>query len=119
MLFGRRETDCRQVASLTKIMTALVVFDSCDQLGIPLATQVVVTPWASCLMGTSAELVAGDSLSVEELMYGMLLPSGNDAAQTLGMYFGAIWLFQADDSKVGPNEYLTRVEPELVTKRLA
>lgn len=38
--------------------------------------------------GTSAELLANDELSVEDLMYGMMLPSGNDAAQSLAIYFG-------------------------------
>jgi D-alanyl-D-alanine carboxypeptidase (penicillin-binding protein 5/6) len=38
--------------------------------------------------GTSAELLANDELSVEDLLYGMMLPSGNDAAQSLAIYFG-------------------------------
>ena len=37
-------------------------------------------PSAANLVGTSAELIIGDQLSIEELMYGMMLPSGNDAA---------------------------------------
>jgi D-alanyl-D-alanine carboxypeptidase len=40
------------------------------------------------LEGTSAKLLEGDSLSIMNLIYGMMLPSGNDAAQTLGIYFG-------------------------------
>ena len=38
--------------------------------------------------GTTANLLAGDSISIMNLLYGMLLPSGNDAAQALGIYFG-------------------------------
>jgi D-alanyl-D-alanine carboxypeptidase len=37
-------------------------------------------PCAANLVGTSAELIIGDMISVEELLYGMMLPSGNDAA---------------------------------------
>ena len=40
------------------------------------------------LGGTSANLLAGDKMSIHELMYGMMLPSGNDAAQTLAIYIG-------------------------------
>jgi D-alanyl-D-alanine carboxypeptidase len=38
--------------------------------------------------GTTADLITGDRVSVKELLYGMMLPSGNDAAQSLGVYFG-------------------------------
>ena len=44
------------------------------------------------LGGTSAELLAGDKISIQELLYGMMLPSGNDAAQTLAIYFGNLML---------------------------
>ena len=44
------------------------------------------------LGGTSAELLAGDKISVQELFYGMMLPSGNDAAQSLAIYFGNLML---------------------------
>lgn len=40
------------------------------------------------LGGTSAELLPNDKLTIRELMYGMMLPSGNDAAQSLAIYFG-------------------------------
>jgi D-alanyl-D-alanine carboxypeptidase len=40
------------------------------------------------LGGTSAELLPGEKMTITELLYGMMLPSGNDAAQTLGVYFG-------------------------------
>ena len=40
------------------------------------------------LGGTSAELLPGEKITVTELLYGMMLPSGNDAAQSLGIYFG-------------------------------
>lgn len=66
-------------------MTSTIVLDTCDSIGSTisharLSAKVSITQWAACLMGTSAELIPGDSLTVEELMYGMMLPSGNDAA---------------------------------------
>jgi D-alanyl-D-alanine carboxypeptidase len=44
------------------------------------------------LGGTSAELLAGDLVSIHDLMFGMMLPSGNDAAQSLAIYFGNLQL---------------------------
>jgi D-alanyl-D-alanine carboxypeptidase (penicillin-binding protein 5/6) len=46
----------------------------------------------SQMEGTSANLLAGESISIMNLLYGMLLPSGNDAAQALGIYFGQLIL---------------------------
>jgi D-alanyl-D-alanine carboxypeptidase (penicillin-binding protein 5/6) len=40
--------------------------------------------------GTSANLREGDQLTVAELFYGLLLPSGNDAAYALAEYFGGL-----------------------------
>lgn len=37
-------------------------------------------------------LVAGDTLTIEQLLYGLMLPSGNDASYCLANYFGAILL---------------------------
>lgn len=47
-----------------------------------------VTREAANIGGTSAELRQGDILSIEDLFYGLMLPSGNDASYTLGEYFG-------------------------------
>ena len=44
--------------------------------------------------GTTANLIEGDSLTINELMYGMMLPSGNDAAVALAVHFGAIMASQ-------------------------
>ena len=46
------------------------------------------------LGGTSAQLLPGEKMSVRELMYAMMLPSGNDAAQSLAIYFGNLCLLQ-------------------------
>jgi D-alanyl-D-alanine carboxypeptidase len=68
---------------LTKIMTATVVIEFMEKYGLtPDLTMIKIltsstTPF---LGGTSAELLPKDRLSVTELMYGMMLPSGNDAA---------------------------------------
>lgn len=83
------------MASLTKIMTACVVIDLMEKYRLdPDKIQINILEMSTTPMlgGTSAELVKGDKLSVTELMYGMMLPSGNDAAQSLAIYFGNLML---------------------------
>ena len=68
----------RLVASTTKIMTALVVLEHCalDEIVLPTAAHAGVE-------GSSMYLEAGTPYTVEELLYGLLLASGNDAAAAL------------------------------------
>lgn len=40
------------------------------------------------LGGTSADLIDGDKILINDLLYAMMLPSGNDAAESLAVYFG-------------------------------
>ena len=84
LLFGKRETETRQIASLTKIMTAMVVLDlvkeSASNNFAHLDSYVTILESASEMTGTTANLLDRDMLTVEDLIYGMMLPSGNDAA---------------------------------------
>ena len=84
LLFGKRETETRQIASLTKIMTAMVVLDlvkeSASNNFAHLDSYVTILESASEMTGTTANLLDRDMLTIEDLIYGMMLPSGNDAA---------------------------------------
>jgi D-alanyl-D-alanine carboxypeptidase (penicillin-binding protein 5/6) len=51
---------------------------------------VTVTEVAADIRGTNANLEAGDILTIEQLLYGLMLPSGNDAAFALAQYFGKL-----------------------------
>ena len=77
-------------ASVTKIMTSLVVLDAVDAGEIGLDTEVTVSAWAVNLpLGSSnADLWAGEILTVEQLLYCDLLPSGNDACNVLSEAVG-------------------------------
>lgn len=89
MIEGKREHFKREIASLTKIMTAWVVINLCKQWNLNFRThEVTVSSVASDIRGTCAELKEGDVLSVEQLLYGLMLPSGNDAAFALAQHFG-------------------------------
>lgn len=65
-------------ASLTKMMTAMVASDL-----VPLDQSVTVTPAAAQIEPTRMGISAGEQLTVRELLQGMLLDSGNDAAEAL------------------------------------
>jgi|JI6StandDraft_1071083.scaffolds.fasta_scaffold16721_3 D-alanyl-D-alanine carboxypeptidase (penicillin-binding protein 5/6) len=79
------------MASLTKIMTCLVVLDLCEDLDLDCTTfRVIVSARAASVNGTNAELTAGTEITIRDLLYGLMLPSGNDAALTLAEYFGTM-----------------------------
>lgn len=88
LLFGKMEREKRECASLTKIMTAYCVLILTEKWNIEDKTLIRVSEDAAGVIGTSAELLAGDTISIRQLLYGLLLPSGNDAAHQLAEYFG-------------------------------
>jgi len=79
-----KNADCQMlIASTTKIMTALVVLGACSP-----DEQVKILPEYTCVEGSSMYIKAGESYSVRDLLYGMLLVSGNDAATALAFHCG-------------------------------
>lgn len=78
ILFGKNETQQLPMASVTKIMTALVCIENCS-----LDETVDVKPEYCAVEGSSMYLRAGKRYTVRELLTGLLLASGNDAAVCL------------------------------------
>jgi D-alanyl-D-alanine carboxypeptidase len=77
------------MASLTKMATCLTVMRLCEHFELDYETEeVTVSSKASYIGGTSAKLKAGDILTIEQLLYGLMLPSGNDASFVLAQHFG-------------------------------
>lgn len=72
----------RPMASTTKMMTALLTVELAD----PEATATVSS--RHLVGGSSAYLRAGERISVRNLLYALMLPSGNDAAMVLAEYVG-------------------------------
>lgn len=71
-------------------MTFYVIYAIAEERGVDLKKEVItVTPEVNEIGGTSAELVEGEQYTVEELLYGLMLPSGNDAANELAYWAGA------------------------------
>lgn len=64
-------------------MTSWVVFKLLEKFQLnpdAVRIKVLTSSTSEILGGTSAQLLAGDVLTVSELLHGMMLPSGNDAA---------------------------------------
>ena len=76
------------IASTTKIMTAYVVLKMAAARPEVLDEVVTFSKRADDTIGSTAGVRAGESLKVGELMYGLMLPSGNDASVALAEYFG-------------------------------
>lgn len=71
------------IASTTKIMTALVVCEQCNVLD-----RMRIPKEAVGIEGSSMYLKEGEILTIQELLYGLMLQSGNDAAVALAIYCG-------------------------------
>lgn len=61
-------------------MTLYTCLNLSDRLKIDWSTEICIDKEVKMIDGTSACLEPGDTLIVKDLMYGMMLPSGNDAA---------------------------------------
>ena len=75
-------------ASTTKIMTALVALEILEELSLGADSRVIVPAEAARLEGSSIYLKAGEKVMMEELLYGMMLQSGNDAATAAAICAG-------------------------------
>ena len=83
VLFSKNADKQLSMASTTKIMTSLLALEYAEP-----DKEITVTDEMVRVEGTSMGLVAGDSVSLRELVYGMLLQSGNDAANTVACVVG-------------------------------
>jgi D-alanyl-D-alanine carboxypeptidase (penicillin-binding protein 5/6) len=87
-LRGFHEAEARPIASTTKIMTAWIILRQADKDPKALDEEVRFSERAAATPGSSCRLKAGERLPARELLYGLLLPSGNDAAVALAEHFG-------------------------------
>jgi serine-type D-Ala-D-Ala carboxypeptidase (penicillin-binding protein 5/6) len=85
VMWARDAHDPRPPASLTKLVTAMVAVDLAASLDQPVIVpaEAVQVQWDWTVMGLSA----GEVVTVRELLYGVFLVSGNDAAETLARVF--------------------------------
>ena len=83
ILYGKNEKQKRKMASTTKIMTATIIIENCN-----LDETIEVSKKAAGTGGSRLGLKTGDKITIRDLLYGLMLRSGNDAAVTLAEYAG-------------------------------
>ena len=81
VLFARNADQPMGMASTTKVVTALTVLENCQDLD----AKIRVADEAIGVEGSSIYLQKGEQLTVRELLYGLMLRSGNDAAVALAL----------------------------------
>lgn len=83
ILYAQNADKTMYPASTTKILTALLAVESGDLTEIvTIGNEVLWIPWDSSKAGFDV----GDQITLEELVYGLMLPSGNDAAYTIAVH---------------------------------
>ena len=125
----------RAIASTTKILTALIAIEENPPAEIVTASARAEAVGANDPLITELELTAGERLTVEQLLYGLLLPSGSDAAialaeHTAGSVDGFAELMNARAKQLGaldsnftnpeglddPGAYSTAYDLALITR---
>jgi D-alanyl-D-alanine carboxypeptidase len=90
VLAASGQNEKRQIASLTKIATAMVVLDWAEASGTSLSTLVSVPSEVSGVGGVNpCQLQPGDQVSLRDLLYSAMMSSDNHAAYTLAQNVGA------------------------------
>lgn len=87
-LAGDHHDEQREPASTTKMMTAYLVCLLAEKDPKVLDETVTFSDRADKTPGSTSDVKAGEKLPVRELMYGMMLPSGNDATVAFAEHFG-------------------------------
>lgn len=83
IIWGKNENEKKAMASTTKIMTAIVVLEKGN-----LSDVVTISKKAANTGGSRLKINTNDKISVLDLLYGLMLRSGNDAAVALAEYVG-------------------------------
>ena len=81
ILYDKNSTDIMYPASTTKIMTAILAIENCelDEIATVSKNAIALVPSGY----TTAKLVAGEEMSIENLLYGLMLNSANEAANVI------------------------------------
>ena len=88
VVWGKDEARVLEMASTTKMTTALIVGRLAAKDSKVLDEIVTFSKRADDTSGSTSGVRAGERLPVRELLYGLLLPSGNDAATAVAEHFG-------------------------------
>ena len=97
ILYAKGETDRREPASVTKVMTLLLTMEAIEKGAIAYDDVVTVSAYAASMGGSNVYLAEGEQITVEELIKAVCVASGNDAAVALAEHVsGVTELFVAE-----------------------
>lgn len=88
VIFEKGADDKRALASVTKVMTLLLIFDALEDGHIQLTDEVTTSAHAKSMGGSQVFLEEGEKQSVETLIKCIVIASGNDAAVAMAEYIG-------------------------------
>ena len=88
VLYEKAADEKAYPASTTKIMTALITLETLEKYDSPLNQKVKIPALAEGVEGSSIYLKSGEEISIEDLLYGLMLVSGNDSAVALAEIIG-------------------------------
>ena len=117
-VFAQDVFERRNPASTTKVMTALIAlkYGNLDDV-VTVPQESVITESGSSMAG----VVPGDKLTLEQLLYGLLIPSGNDAANAIAVHMGGsiegfVKMMNEEAVQIGATalEYVTGVLMEMM-----
>ncbi|MBO5981897.1 MAG: D-alanyl-D-alanine carboxypeptidase, partial [Clostridia bacterium] len=83
VLYAKNEQERLPIASVTKIMTSLLVFEALEAGKISYEEMVTVSDHAASMGGSQVYLEPGEQMSVKDLMKAMMISSANDATMAL------------------------------------
>lgn len=87
ILYGKNEQEKRKMASTTKIMTCLIIIENCN-----LDETIEVSQKAAGTGGSRLGLKVNDKITIRDLLYGLMMRSGNDAAVALAEHCRSVIL---------------------------
>ena len=98
-VFGKNQMVPVPMASTTKVMTALIILENHD-----LDEVVTISRGSNYTEGSTMSLIEGEKITVEALLYGLLLKSGNDSAIALAKYHSGSVLAFVDEMNIRADE---------------
>ncbi len=104
IVFERDAYADTQIASITKVMTAIVALEYA-----PLDANVIVSDFAAEVGESSAGLAAGDKMALQDALCALMLPSGNDAAIAIAESIGVYVINEGLNADDGARSYFSNL----------
>src|SRR5690554_5428254 len=111
--YSKDITTPQAVGSTTKIMTALLTIEWLDESDLETTVTALPSDTVDHQTNSNMDLRAGDALSIIDLLYGLMLPSGNDAALALARIVGGIILVSEGGVDTDPASNRNRFYSEM------